>query len=133
MNMWNVCAFQLNDGIWEGTVNIADCVKSQEDPLPKIQLIADVNQRETYRPVSAIVEYDAYGSGFELIPLRPAYTEHTPKIFIYVSFMWNSLSFSYGFFSFSDLQLYKLIPCFYWETSVLVSVNQQIGIYEEPS
>ncbi|KAI1730516.1 alpha-2-macroglobulin family domain-containing protein [Ditylenchus destructor] len=84
-NIEYVCDLQLNDGIWEGTVNIADCVKSQEDPLPKIQLIADVNQRETYRPVSAIVEYDAYGSGFELIPLRPAYTEHTQKIFIYLN------------------------------------------------
>ena len=75
----------MKGGVWIGTINISNCFPKQEGENQQfyIKLTASVFEKETFYSGKAEYLFEPYASGFEIIPLQPAYTDGG-KIPIYV-------------------------------------------------
>jgi hypothetical protein len=91
---------QISSGHWSGRVDLSGCGGGQKHP--QIQIWADVNERSTSQSGNTARLWDPFAAAFEMVenskkkvigklctvflqvPLRPAYTEKTGKLHIYV-------------------------------------------------
>ncbi|CAK5045506.1 unnamed protein product [Meloidogyne enterolobii] len=78
-----ILSAQLIEGHWSGKLDLKVCGVSEEK-RQKIKLIAEVTERGSFLSAKTVKEWDLFNPGFELIPLRPAFTRNTRKLLIYL-------------------------------------------------
>nr|CAD2189149.1 unnamed protein product [Meloidogyne enterolobii] len=78
-----ILSTQLLEGHWSGKLNLKVCGVTEEKHQ-KIKLVAEVTERGSFLSAKTVKESDLFNPGFELIPLKPAFTRNTRKMLIYL-------------------------------------------------
>nr|CAD2133183.1 unnamed protein product [Meloidogyne enterolobii] len=78
-----ILSTQLLEGHWSGKLDLKVCGVTEEKHQ-KIKLIAEVTERGSFLSAKTVKEWDLFNPGFELIPLKPAFTRNTRRMLIYL-------------------------------------------------
>ncbi|KAF7635841.1 TED_complement domain-containing protein [Meloidogyne graminicola] len=80
---------QLIEGKWLGNIDIKDCGINEKQQKSNLKIIAEVVEKGSFLSNKIIKEWDPFTPGFEMIPLRPAYTRNTQNLHVY---LFNSIN-----------------------------------------
>ncbi|KAL3082934.1 hypothetical protein niasHS_010736 [Heterodera schachtii] len=70
-------------GLWSGKLDLSNCLGTLKSST-RIRIVAEVFERGTLQSATAQRDFDPFWSAFELLPMRPAFTENTTKLLFYL-------------------------------------------------